>query len=67
MQETEAAPRWIRPKRWQQLTGASHGETYRAIWSGDLRAVQIGRAWYIDASEVDAYFERNGRRVIPAA
>lgn len=53
------APRWIRPARWQQLTGMSHGQTYRALWSGQLHAVRIGHAWYIDADEIVSYFARN--------
>lgn len=55
------APRWLRPDTWQQLTGMSHGQTYRALWSGELRAVQIGKAWYIRESEIEDYFARNGK------
>lgn len=55
-------PRYIRPREWMEITGMSHGLTYRALWSGDLRAVQIGRAWMIPSTEIDAFFARHAAK-----
>lgn len=66
-QPTETTPRWIRPSRWQALTGMSHGETYRRLWAGEVHAVQIGRCWYIDADEVSNCFIRNAERTAESA
>jgi hypothetical protein len=42
----------------------SLSETLNQLRKGDLRGVQVGKAWYIEAREVTDFFERNGR---PAA
>jgi hypothetical protein len=42
----------------------SLSETFNQLRKGDLRGVQVGKAWYIEAREVTDFFERNGR---PAA
>jgi hypothetical protein len=54
----EFQPRRIRPAEWMKATGMSTGATYRALYSGELRAVQVGRAWFIEASELEDFFER---------
>lgn len=64
---TEIEPRWIRPSRWQALTGMSHGETYRRLWAGELHAVQVGRCWHIDADEVSSFFDRAAERTAQSA
>ncbi len=55
-------PRWLRPKDWMQLTGMSRTQTHRSLHDGSLRAVHIGRTWYIHADELTAFFERNDQR-----
>lgn len=52
------SPRWIRPVKWQQLTGMSERSTYRALELGQIKAVQHGKQWFIPVSEIDEFFER---------
>ncbi len=48
----------IRPADWTRMTGMSKRETYRRIYAGELRAVQVGKMWFIDAHELTDFFER---------
>lgn len=48
----------IRPREWMRATGMSEGETYRHLYAGRLRAKKVGRAWYIEHSELTEFFER---------
>lgn len=57
-EEGDAAPVMIRPRDWMARTGMTTGETYRHLYAGRLRGVQVGRAWYIRASELIEFFER---------
>lgn len=50
----------IRPPEWSRRTGMSRSETYRLIYSGELRAVQVGKMWFIDANELTEFFDREG-------
>ncbi len=61
---TTETPYRLRPRQWRALTGMSLSETLNQLRKGDLRGVQVGKAWYIEAREVTDFFERNGR---PAA
>lgn len=54
----EIKPAWIRPPQWSKLTGMSRTETYRLIYEGYLRAAKVGKMWFIEASELDEFFER---------
>lgn len=57
---TTETPYRLRPRQWRLLTGMSLSETFNQLRKGDLRGVKVGRAWYIEAREVDDFFERNG-------
>lgn len=50
--------RWIRPAHWQKLTGMSRQAIYRSLRSGQLRGALVGRTWFIQASELTDFFER---------
>lgn len=64
-QETKPVePRWIRPSRWEKVTGMTRQQTYRALRSGQLRGVLVNRTWFIEASELSEFFERERK---PAA
>lgn len=54
-------PRWLRPKDWMRMTGMTHSCTYRSIYDGSLRAVKVGRTWFIRADELEGFFDRTGR------
>lgn len=54
---------WIRPVEWTRLTGMSKRETYRRIYSGELKAVRIDRMWFVKATELQDFFERLGEAV----
>lgn len=56
-------PQWIRPKVFRELTGMTNSAMHRALHDGSLRAVQVGRTWYIHGSELETYFRRTGRTV----
>lgn len=58
-----AQTKWIRPVEWVRQTGMSKRETYRRIYSGELKAVRIDRMWFIEASELIDFFERFGEAV----
>lgn len=62
MPQVEQAVR-IRPVEWTRRTGMSKRETYRRIYSGELKAVRIDRMWFIEASELTEFFERLGEAV----
>lgn len=59
----ELGPRWIRPTAFAKMTGLARRTVYEHLYSGKLRGVQIGETWYIEASEINDFFEREGRRV----
>ncbi len=59
---SEISPCWVRPKEWIRLTGMSRTATHRSLHDGSLRAVHIGRTWYIHTDELTAFFERNDQR-----
>lgn len=57
------APRWIRPSTFAAATGMSRRGVNLELNSGRLRGVKINQSWFIRVEELDAYFERNGKRV----
>lgn len=56
--QEDIKPERIRPLDWCLRTGMSRNETYRRLYSGDLRAVKVGKMWFINASELQDFFER---------
>ena len=56
--EADTQVEWIRPPEWSRRTGMSRSETYRLMYAGDLRAVKVGKMWFIDANELAEFFER---------
>ncbi len=54
----EVQPAWIRVVDWVKQTGMSRSETYRLMYGGQIRAVKIGKSWFIRADEITEFFER---------
>lgn len=54
----DISPRYLRPTEWMRATGMTVGPTYRALYAGKLKGVQIGRSWFIPVSELDEFFTR---------
>lgn len=58
--------RYLRPKEWYLVTGMTVFQAYRELKRGNLRGVKVGESYFIDASEITEYFERNGKRLTAA-
>jgi excisionase family DNA binding protein len=48
----------LRPMEFAESVGASKSQVYAWIYSGRLKAVQQGRAWFIPITELTEFFER---------
>lgn len=48
----------IRPLEFAESVGASKAQVYQWIYSGRLKATQMGRAWFVPVSELTEFFER---------
>ncbi len=54
----DVAMKWLRPTEFARATGVSRAQVYRWIYSGQLRAKQVGRIWLIPVEEITEFFER---------
>lgn len=56
--QTKPAPRYIRPKHFIEETGMPERTVYALLEAGEIHGFQIGRSWYLPASELDDFFAR---------
>ncbi len=47
--------RFYRPREAAEAIGSSIPFVMRAIWSGQLRAYQVGKAWFIPVEALDIW------------
>lgn len=56
--QAKPEPRYIRPKHFIEQTGMPERTVYALLEAGELRGFQVGRSWYLPASELTDFFER---------
>jgi excisionase family DNA binding protein len=52
--------RYLRPVDVVRQTGLSKSAVMAALWTGDLKAYRMGRAWLIPVEAVDAWIRGGG-------
>jgi excisionase family DNA binding protein len=62
--QTEAPPvvrTHLRPTEIAARTGLSKSAVFSALYTGQLRATRVGRAWLISTAAIDEWLDDSGR------